>query len=133
MPEKMNPEIKADWVQALRSGQYKQGVGGLQTTVGGERRNCCLGVLTDRAVLAGVVEPWVAPTGLQSPFDRVDDESAILPEAVRVWAGLGDHNPDVIAGKQSEDGWYEAHASLAELNDGGLTFAEIADLIEEQL
>ena len=50
-PAKMDPELKARWVAALRSGRYKQGIGAL-CYVGnsGERRFCCLGVLADIAV-----------------------------------------------------------------------------------
>jgi hypothetical protein len=47
----MNPEIKASWVEALRSEEYKQGANALH-------RNgtfCCLGVLCDLAEKAGVV------------------------------------------------------------------------------
>ena len=43
----MNPEIKARWVAALRSGKYKQTKGFLRC----DESFCCLGVLCD------VVEP----------------------------------------------------------------------------
>lgn len=39
----MNPEWKAKWVTALRSGGYKQTLGFLRTSAG----FCCLGVLCD--------------------------------------------------------------------------------------
>jgi hypothetical protein len=124
---KMNPEIKADWVKALRSEQYKQGVGALRTNVDGERRFCCLGVLADRAVLAGVVD-WKPYQS--APEAAIEGEWQILPEAVRVWAGLEDWNPDVAI--RVPDGACPTN-SLAELNDSGMTFAEIAELIEERL
>lgn len=38
----MNPEVKKLWVEALRSGNFKQGRGFLQPT---EDKYCCLGVL----------------------------------------------------------------------------------------
>lgn len=38
----MDAELKAKWVKALRSGEYKQGHGRLKTAEGGY---CCLGVL----------------------------------------------------------------------------------------
>ena len=44
MFENMNPEWKAKWVTALRSGDYSQGVGNL---MGEEDTFCCLGVLCD--------------------------------------------------------------------------------------
>ena len=40
----MNSEIKAQWVEALRSGNYKQGRGFLHSKSG---TYCCLGVLCD--------------------------------------------------------------------------------------
>jgi hypothetical protein len=40
---KMNPEVKARWVAALRSGEYKQGKGALRLN----NKFCCLGVLCD--------------------------------------------------------------------------------------
>ena len=42
----MNKEIKAEWVKALRSGEYKQGGGALHR---GDHF-CCLGVLCDIAI-----------------------------------------------------------------------------------
>jgi hypothetical protein len=39
----MKPEIKKMWLEALRSGQYKQGGGALRPHGGNEF--CCLGVL----------------------------------------------------------------------------------------
>ena len=38
----MTPELKAQWIAALRSGEYTQGRGALKTGDGGY---CCLGVL----------------------------------------------------------------------------------------
>lgn len=46
----MNPEIKAKWVEALRSGKYQQGTGRLCWN--GE--HCCLGVLYDIAQPGGM-------------------------------------------------------------------------------
>lgn len=40
----MNQEIKAKWLEALRSGRYKQGVGCLRSD---KDEYCCLGVLCD--------------------------------------------------------------------------------------
>jgi len=57
MTHRMNPEVKAQWIEALESGEYTQGRGAL-TKVGpdGSRSHCCLGVLTDLAVKAGKCE-----------------------------------------------------------------------------
>lgn len=42
----MNPEIKAKWLDALRSGKYAQGYGLLRS---GIDKYCCIGVLCDIA------------------------------------------------------------------------------------
>lgn len=42
---KMNARSKAAWVKRLRSGDYKQGAGGLLTILEDGREYCCLGVL----------------------------------------------------------------------------------------
>jgi hypothetical protein len=40
----VNPELKAEWVAALRGGEYEQGQGCLHSEDGAK---CCLGVLCD--------------------------------------------------------------------------------------
>lgn len=40
----MNEELKQKWIEALRSGKYKQGHGQLRDL---DNRYCCLGVLCD--------------------------------------------------------------------------------------
>ena len=54
----MNPQIKAQWVADLRSGQYEQGNGYLNA----DGKLCCLGVLCEQAVKAGV--PITAVLGI---------------------------------------------------------------------
>ena len=56
VPMNMPQELKEKWVEALRSGEYKQGLGVLQ--VGG--RFCCLGVL--EMVADGNVECSAMPS-----------------------------------------------------------------------
>jgi hypothetical protein len=121
---KMNPEIKADWLSALRSGEYQQGAGRLKI-VGedGEKPSyCCLGVLTDLAAKAGVVE-WYDLNSLGGV--REDEgyiETGVLPVAVQYWAGLPGNNV----------GTYSSETKvLTELNDDGVDFEEIANIIEE--
>lgn len=112
---KMNPEIKARWIAALRSGEYKQTKSELRSAVD---KFCCLGVLCDLHAQAGL--------GLWDGF-RYREEGTIPPTDVAVWAGLPVvyPNPDV---------WIDGKCrSVAEHNDQGATFAEIADAIEEQL
>lgn len=103
----MNPEIRAQWCAALRSGHYMQGRGCLRDG----NDFCCLGVLTDLAAQAGVIK-W-------------NDNMAAapeLPDSVRAWAGLGSRDPELFGEYGGEP--------AASRNDSGETFAEIADLID---
>lgn len=110
----MNPEVKAAWVTALRSGEYKQGYGKLSGTEG---HHCCLGVLCDLALKSGEVPMDIEVTETRVRYDK---ESAYPPKAVQRWAGIPE-NPFV------------GELSLSLRNDQGVPFDEIADLIERAL
>ena len=136
---KMNPEFKALWVEALRSGKYKQGKGKLRQ--GDEHDGfsyCCLGVVTD------LVRPndWVRSKE-NSKFGILND--AFTPSSVFDPPGIEffDLPADVAATIGFDktalfDGEWTVEAHLQLKNDGlrptrHLTFAEIADWIEEHL
>lgn len=109
----MNQAIKAQWVAALRSGDYAQAEGQLRTYAG----FCCLGVLCDLHSKAGL-GAWYADR-------RYDNSSDLLPDAVAKWADTN-NSPTVN------------NVPLVDFNDGvnnykQRTFAQIADLIEEYL
>lgn len=119
----MNKEIKDQWVAALRSGEYEQGTGALNN----KGKYCCLGVLSDLAIKAGVPVTVVVE-------DRTyyDGHDALPPDSVTEWAGLDRRNPNV----DLSDGCV---VDLASLNDTGhdmsgpFPFGMIADLVEAQL
>lgn len=124
----MDPEIRARWTAALRSGDYQQGHSDLRK--GDEF--CCLGVLCDLAVKAGlpvtVTEP---PAVIEIPgpweYDGAED---YLPESVWRWAGLSSYNP-VVRAEGIEGIAGPSQESLALLNDDyGWDFAQIADAID---
>lgn len=125
----MNPEVKALWTGALRSGEYIQGVHGLHLgNPDGTARFCCLGVLCKLAVDAEVIpEPVrLVNSDPETPFEfRYGALGAVsyLPFEVMEWAGV--NGPDGAF----HDG--PVSSSLARLNDTGSSFTEIADLIEE--
>jgi len=110
----MNPQIKQKWVDALRSGDYKQGQNYLRTNNG----FCCLGVLCDLYGKEHNVEWELVDAGIYYEFQ---DKKAILPLSVIEWAGVEDDNPEIC------------ETPLSRLNDTRSTFNEIADLIEEHL
>jgi len=127
----MNSEVKAKWLQALRSGEYRQTRCMLRSC---NDAFCCLGVLCD--IYTDEVEGCWEYDGYDSDGYTMinhnkDQHSKIdLPACVIEWAGLEDANPQVHL-KINDDNF--AFVTLAELNDEGKTFNEIADLIEKQL
>lgn len=118
----MNEERKKEWVAALRSGDYKQG----KHTLRHEDSFCCLGVACDLAVKAGAVSYEVS-FDWKTYLYGADKQSRILPKDVIEWLGLEEdddpHNPRV--------GDYPT--GLAQLNDDGVSFEDIADAIEKNL
>ena len=150
MTDRMNPEIKTAWVEALRSDEYEQGTDMLVQWESGDLAYCCLGVLCDLAVKAGVegvrfdsqlaqFEEYVPiySDGSRADFDDEAEEEGldrdwlvkedeVLPSTVVRWAGLADDNPMV------------EEKNLSTWNDGssvgdGLSFLAIADMIERNL
>jgi hypothetical protein len=118
----MDPEIRARWTAALRSGDYEQGYGVLRS---GEKY-CCLGVLCDLAARDGAVEAAEDEDGTW----KYGNERKLLPEAVLTWAGLDDSSPEVRVAD-----WRRPHspapAALTTLNDNEESpFAAIADAID---
>ncbi|BAU40152.1 hypothetical protein [Ralstonia phage RSP15] len=133
---KMNPRIKAKWLAALRSGEYKQG----QEQLRDDQNNfCCLGVLCN---IHAQENPDFAAR--QKKTTAYDGEQGLLPKVVSKWAKLDDDNPgfnmpfsvrgtrnasygDRLTFKKGES------VDIAYLNDGGLNFRQIADVIEAVL
>lgn len=120
----MDPKIKAWWLEALRSGEYKQGTGYLRR---GDKF-CCLGVLCNLAVEAGApkVEEDLLPDKNVSTYSGAE---SVLPSSVMEWAGLKDSDPTLVVGS----GGASDYRPVSDFNDGGATFNMIADLIEAQL
>jgi len=113
----MKKSIKKEWVDALRSGEYKQTKGVLKD----KDSFCCLGVLCDI---------HSKETGEEWEEDTYFVEVGELPERVVSWAELTGFNPSNPLVKVND---ITKRISLAELNDGGKIFDEIADIIEENL
>lgn len=141
----MKPEIKKLWVEALRSGRYQQTKDVLHNRQ--DNSFCCLGVLCDLALNAGAVEKKVdhvltseehcALEGL--PVFAYDGACQVLPKSVTEWAGLDSAAPEVTIFEESwvpEDPLCDevpADQPLTDMNDDGMTFPQIADMIEEFL
>lgn len=125
----MKPEVKTIWVEALKSGEYKQGRGSLHYTVGTDDLFCCLGVLCDLAVKAGIIPaPTVDKSALSDVTYYYDGNGFTLPEPVQDWAEI-DAN-----GRLPKESEYPANNNyLSKQNDGGVSFERIAGMIEDQL
>jgi hypothetical protein len=116
---KLGPIQKA-WVRALRSGRYKQTKSALARTNndGTPKAYCCLGVLCDLAAKKKIVGD-VQLNGKRLAFDGNTQD---LPLSVVNWAKMH----DTLGGLDNE------LSSLAEANDNGKKFKQIADIIEQR-
>lgn len=130
---KMNQEVKAAWVSALRSGEYEQGIAALRSG----NKFCCLGVLCDIAIKQFDLDVEVEhKEGCSDPTCcnsfEYDGEGSFLPPSVQDWAEM----PDKIGKLETPVDFSGATGgrlfSLYAANDAGLTFEQIADIIEEQ-
>jgi hypothetical protein len=119
----MNPEIRARWTAALRSGDYPQGANALRR----HDRWCCLGVLCDLAEKAGVTTG--RPNGELGSW-TYDGWPDLLPPSVGDWAGLDTTSPEVMIENWNGDGrGYDT--ALTSLNDDERwDFPRIADAID---
>jgi hypothetical protein len=100
----MNPEVKKLWVDALRSGEYKQCTGILAKEDGSR---CVLGVLLAVA----------AKNNVPCNFSQTED-GYLIPQSVADWAGL-----------DFKDVCYPG--TFADMNDRAyLSFPKLADWIE---
>lgn len=129
----MNPEVKKLLVEALRSGEYKQTKGYLQVTeqAGGRAPGfCCLGVLSEIAKNVDELEIGVRPQSAHDGFvaeyfskkEDLDEyhyerSRTDLIRTITDWSGINDLMSSCLMG----------------MNDNGVSFTEIADLIEEHL
>ena len=120
----MKPKIKARWLAALRSGDYRQGKYRLREG----NDFCCLGVLCD-VLSSDAGGEWVRPKEQKSAWPNTDSEmqeaaGGLLHERVPEIAGL---NPNQLGVS------FVPHLTLADLNDQGKSFDQIADVIEKHL
>lgn len=115
----MKEEIRDEWARRLESGDYEQGRAALRV----RDEYCCLGVLCEMAVEAGVVKRYRDAAGYYGYMsnDMLEPEAYLLPRNVAAWAGLDDTNP--ASGSVS---------TLSAYNDSGTSFTEIARIIRAE-
>lgn len=143
--QKLDPRVKAAWLKALRSGEYKQTTQVLHD----DDSFCCLGVLSDLYTEEHPDVQWkLVDMGRMEILNFI----AQLPYEVMSWAcadqipimelrALGGsfkvpadvarrHTPALAYWNYPQRG---PSVSLDMLNDNGATFEEIANIIEEAL
>jgi len=116
-------ELRKKWIDTLRSDKYEQGRTSLRSL---DNKYCCLGVLCD--IIDNTkwnrLRSWMFPgdlVGYQYITDR-DMNSSSLPKEYVDLIGLND--PLGCKKEPLQNG------SLAQLNDLGKTFQQIADALE---
>lgn len=117
----MERSLRDQWVRALRSGFYKQGIGFLCRIVDDEPQYCCLGVLnevlgTPKRQSANIISyyndfPEAPPT---------DEDTYYAP-----------YTNSLYLSRYGIDG--DVHHDLIGMNDRGRSFDEIADWIERNV
>lgn len=120
--QKLDPQIKQKWLEALRGGAYDQGTG--QLCEKGYRSEtyswCCLGVL---AHVLGVDSKDLVDKDTLTAINR-DDLLGPWNESGKPHAPFFADNPESLTTIQRK---------LAAMNDTGESFPEIANWIEANL
>lgn len=112
------------WLTALRSGEYQQARGYLHTDEG----YCCLGVACDIYRKETGKGEW-APSNSNDYTPRYafvlgcTDQELGLPDEVAAWLGLESNMGDYVNDEER---------TLADENDAGTTFEQIAEIIESR-
>lgn len=120
-------------VEALRSGQYQQGMEFLhKNNDGGQDQFCCLGVACDVAVKNGL-DVSVEPVEDKPNFITYDENGGYMPTSVYHWYGFttddpvidrNDQNGQVITATKANDNMRWTFGAIANaiektyLNDG---------------
>jgi hypothetical protein len=105
----MNQEIKLKWLEALRSGQYKQ----TKYSLKNEKGFCCLGVLCD-----------IYSQENKTPWEKHEEEreaiihnTKVLPVPIMRWAELKDSDPYLRYDPEQAD-----TCALSHMNDAKKLF-----------
>lgn len=133
----MNKENVAKLITALRSGEYAQANGSLRK----EDNYCCLGVACDISGLGQWEKKYVDWKYVirDENGDEVASDYSTLPYPVAQWLGMASDGEfylpnecifDIQWDTKEEDYDSTPLQGLADINDNGFTFAQIADVLE---
>ena len=127
----MKPVTKKDWIDALRSGEFKQCTGAMakRDPEAGTTSYCCLGVLATIAGV-GVRVDAAAPVGHAMLFNFAGEfiASGIIPEA---YQNIIVSDLDLSTLMTWGEGDDDLMRILTTKNDNGATFEDIATYLEE--
>lgn len=135
---RMDPELKATWVKALRSGEFEQARSKLHRKIDGQDSYCCYGVLCTLVPGLNVTKspPFNYRGNDYASTVKYNGEGSFIPNAVALAMFPKEvYTNDLkfdIAYSKPDDPYFENHRRdywISHLNDGGFTFAQIADLI----
>jgi hypothetical protein len=122
----MDQRVKKLWVKALASGEFKQCRGYLSR----DGKYCALGVLSILGLLEGVCT-FNEVEGLGS----FDNRKFTLSFNVMKWAGIAQENERYLDPEEHKVKvkFRKRHSSILNLNDEGMSFKEIAQIIRKNL
>lgn len=141
MKRKLEPGIKAEWLAALRGGEYKQGHRRLcLVSSEGHKSYCCLGVLADLLIKRGNEKfAWGEVRGFnEKSFELIAKNTTFADGTYASHSMLPmvydeGRDPTLFALSEHDSVGCPTMGRLADMNDKGKTFAEIADWIEQEL
>ena len=107
-------EARKLWIAALRSGEFEQ----CKEVLCNGKAHCCLGVLCEVAIAHGV--PIKRRMAINQECVVFDGIESYAPLSAQSWVGL-----------REQEGRFDGNL-LTHLNDTGMSFAEIADIIEAE-
>lgn len=140
-----------EWTGELRSGNRAQTTGTLHEVEDGQEKFCCLGVVQDMLHQRGLCErqPRLDGDGEvvgygyvytykwnDESVERTAIETGTLTDQARNLLGFKHNNPAIelpwVNHEDRREGEEDRHESytLAQLNDSGMPFNQIADLID---
>ena len=120
----LSPTVKRKWLAALRSGKYKQGDAFLYNK--DDNSYCCLGVLCE---IEGANTKQMESTQLPSDIGMFKELVPTASELTEAQKKLK-YNNEYYAFSVMYKG---KMTPLAYMNDDGISFAEIADVIEKKV
>lgn len=127
---KLPKKLKEKWVTALRSGEYKQGMGMLHAVENGSDKFCCLGVLCDVYNKQQKAQKKKQLKVVMSQTVKINKDCEVDHTETRV---RYDDNDVYLPSLFESYITFPEQRRLANLNDKQVTFFGLAEYIEKNL